>query len=123
VLAIDVGEIMRQIQTIMDQVSRAVEFVFLFTLAGGCSCCRPRSPRRRTSAASIAAVLRTLGASQAQLTSSQLAEFACSVCSRACSRRRGHHHRLRARRSRVPDPVSLQRDGVGVRSASAGRCA
>ena len=35
VLAIDVGEIMRQVQTIIEQVAKAVEFVFLFTLLGG----------------------------------------------------------------------------------------
>jgi putative ABC transport system permease protein len=33
ILAIDIGEIVRQVQGIMDHVSRAVEFVFLFTLA------------------------------------------------------------------------------------------
>ena len=37
VLAIDVGEIMRQVQTIIEQVAKAVEFVFLFTLAGRAS--------------------------------------------------------------------------------------
>ena len=31
----DIGEIVRQVQGIMDSVSRAIEFVFLFTLAGG----------------------------------------------------------------------------------------
>jgi len=30
---VDIGEIVRQVQGIMDSVSRAVEFVFLFTLA------------------------------------------------------------------------------------------
>ena len=35
ILAIDIGEIVRQVQGIMDHVSRAIEFVFLFTLAGG----------------------------------------------------------------------------------------
>ena len=34
ILAIDIGEIVRQVQGIMDHVSRAIEFVFLFTLAG-----------------------------------------------------------------------------------------
>jgi putative ABC transport system permease protein len=42
-LLIDVAEIMRQVQTIMGQVSRAVEFVFLFTLIAGILSCR-RSP-------------------------------------------------------------------------------
>ena len=35
ILAIDVGEILQQVQGIIDRVARAVEFVFLFTLAGG----------------------------------------------------------------------------------------
>src|SRR2546423_430848 len=35
VLVIDVGAILQQVQTIIEQVARAVEFVFLFTLLGG----------------------------------------------------------------------------------------
>ena len=52
----------------MDQVARAVQFVFLFTLArraGRCS--TPRSRARRTSALYEAAIMRTLGASRAQM--------------------------------------------------------
>src|SRR5205085_10097409 len=35
ILSIDVAEILHQVQLIVEQVARAVEFVFLFTLAGG----------------------------------------------------------------------------------------
>ena len=75
VLAIDVGEIMRQVQSIMDQVARAVEFVFLFTLPAGCWCCRRRSPRRRTSAASTPRSCARWARRSAQLAAAQIAEF------------------------------------------------
>jgi putative ABC transport system permease protein len=75
ILAIDVGEIVRQVQSIVEQVARAVEFVFLFTLAGGllvlqAAIAATQDERRRD-----AAVLRTLGASRRQLQAAQLAEF------------------------------------------------
>ncbi len=76
VLAIDVGEIIRQVQTIMDQVARAVEFVFLFTLAGGLLVLQAAIAATQDERQFDAAILRTLGASRAQLTSVQLAEFA-----------------------------------------------
>ncbi len=76
VLAIDVGEILHQVQTIIDQVSRAVEFVFLFTLAGGLLVLQAAIAATQDERRFDAAVLRTLGASQAQLTSAQVAEFA-----------------------------------------------
>jgi len=75
ILVIDVGEILHQVQTIVDQVARAIEFVFLFTLAGGllvlqAAIASTQDERRRD-----AAVLRTLGASQRQLQGAQIAEF------------------------------------------------
>jgi len=75
ILVIDVGEILHQVQTIVDQVARAIEFVFLFTLAGGllvlqAAIASTQDERRRD-----AAVLRTLGASQRQLQAAQIAEF------------------------------------------------
>ncbi|MEP7182599.1 MAG: FtsX-like permease family protein [Betaproteobacteria bacterium] len=75
VLAIDVGEIIRQIQTIMDQVAAAVEFVFLFTLLGGLLVLQAAIAATQDERKFDAAVLRTLGASQAQLTAAQVAEF------------------------------------------------
>ncbi|MDQ6620313.1 MAG: FtsX-like permease family protein [Pseudomonadota bacterium] len=75
VLAIDVGEVIRQVQTIMDQVARAVEFVFMFTLIGGLLVLQAAIAATQDERQRDAAVLRTLGASTAQLTSAQLAEF------------------------------------------------
>jgi putative ABC transport system permease protein len=75
VLAIDVGEIIRQVQGIMDQVARAVEFVFLFTLLGGLLVLQAAIAATQDERRFDAAVLRTLGASQRQLTAAQVAEF------------------------------------------------
>jgi putative ABC transport system permease protein len=75
VLAIDIGEIVRQVQGIMDSVSRAVEFVFLFTLAGGLLVLQAAIAATQDERRFDAAILRTLGASQRQLNAAQLAEF------------------------------------------------
>jgi putative ABC transport system permease protein len=75
VLAIDVGEILRQVQSIMDQVARAVEFVFLFTLAGGVLVLEAAIAATQDERRYDAAVLRTLGASGRQLSAAQVAEF------------------------------------------------
>ena len=75
VLVIDVGEILRQVQSIMDQVARAVEFVFLFTLAGGVLVLEAAIAATQDERRYDAAVLRTLGASERQLTAAQVAEF------------------------------------------------
>ena len=75
VLAIDVGEVIRQIQSIIDQVARAVEFVFLFTLVGGLLVLQAAIAATQDERRFDAAILRTLGASQAQLRAAQVAEF------------------------------------------------
>ncbi|MEO8847125.1 MAG: FtsX-like permease family protein, partial [Casimicrobiaceae bacterium] len=75
VLVIDVGDVIRQVQTIMDQVSRAIEFVFLFTLAGGLLVLQAAIASTQDERRYDAAVLRTLGASRAQLNAAQVAEF------------------------------------------------
>jgi len=75
VLAIDVGEILRQVQAIIDQVSRAVEFVFLFTLVGGLLVLQAAIAATQDERRFDAAILRTLGASRAQLSAAQIAEF------------------------------------------------
>ena len=67
VLAIDVGEIMRQVQTIIEQVAKAVEFVFLFTLLGGLLVLQAAIAATQDERRFDAAILRTLGASRAQL--------------------------------------------------------
>jgi putative ABC transport system permease protein len=75
VLAIDVGEILRQVQSIIDQVASAVEFVFLFTLAGGLLVLQAAIAATQDERRLDAAILRTLGASRAQLSAAQIAEF------------------------------------------------
>jgi putative ABC transport system permease protein len=75
VLAIDVGEIMRQVQTIIDQVAKAVEFVFVFTLLGGLLVLQAAIAATQDERRFDAAILRTLGASRSQLVAAQSAEF------------------------------------------------
>ena len=74
-LALDVGEIIRQIQSIMEQVAKAIEFVFLFTLAGGLLVLQAAIAATQDERIFDAAILRTLGASRSQLTAAQVAEF------------------------------------------------
>ena len=75
ILAIDIGEIVRQVQGIVDSVSRAIEFVFLFTLAGGLLVLQAAIAATQDERKFDAAILRTLGASRRQLVSAQIAEF------------------------------------------------
>jgi putative ABC transport system permease protein len=75
ILAIDVGELMKQVQAIVDKVSRAIEFVFLFTLAGGLLVLQAAIASTQDERRFDAAVLRTLGASRRQLQAAQVAEF------------------------------------------------
>jgi len=75
ILAIDVAEILHQVQIIVEQVARAVEFVFLFTLAGGLLVLQAAIASTQDERKRDAAVLRTLGASRRQLQAAQIAEF------------------------------------------------
>ena len=75
VLLIDVAEIMRQVQTIMGQVSRAVEFVFLFTLIAGILVLQAAIASTQDERRYDTAILRTLGAQTAQVRAAQLMEF------------------------------------------------
>jgi putative ABC transport system permease protein len=75
VLVIDVGELLHQVQSIMDDVARAIEFVFLFTLAGGVLVLEAAIAATQDERRFDAAVLRTLGASRRQLSAAQVAEF------------------------------------------------
>jgi len=75
ILAIDVGEIVRQVQSIVEQVARAVEFVFLFTLAGGLLVLQAAIASTQDERKFDAAIVRTLGASSAQLSGAHAAEF------------------------------------------------
>ncbi len=75
VLVIDVGEILHQVQAIIEQVARAVEFVFLFTLLGGILVLEAAIAVTQDERRYDAAILRTLGASQRQLSAAQVSEF------------------------------------------------
>jgi len=73
---IDVAQVMAQVQKMMDQVSKAVQFVFLFTLAAGLAVLYAAIASTGDEREYEAAVMRTLGASRRQIASTQLAEFA-----------------------------------------------
>jgi putative ABC transport system permease protein len=75
VLVIDVSEIVQQVQSIMDQVAQAVQFVFFFTLLAGLLVLQAAIASTQDERAFDAAVLRTLGASQRQLRAAQFTEF------------------------------------------------
>lgn len=75
-LVIDVAAILERIQRMMDQVAKAVEFVFLFTLAAGLAVLYAAISASGDERLHDAAILRTLGAGRRQLLGAQLAEFA-----------------------------------------------
>jgi len=72
---IDLSAIMAQIQRITDQVSRAVEFVFLFAIAAGLVVLFAAIVSTQDERIFEGAILRTVGASRRQLAVLQLAEF------------------------------------------------
>jgi putative ABC transport system permease protein len=75
VSVIDLSAIMAQFQRITDQVSRAVEFVFLFAIAAGLVVLFAAITSTQDERIFEGAILRTLGASRRQLMVLQLAEF------------------------------------------------
>src|SRR4051812_1452405 len=75
-LVIDVEAILAQVQRMMDQVVRAIEFVFLFSIAAGLLVLFAALGSTHDEREFDAAVMRTLGASSAQLRAVQAAEFA-----------------------------------------------
>lgn len=75
-LLIDVAQVMAQVQKIMDQVARAVQFVFLFTLFAGLVVLYAAIASTQDERLYRAAIMRTLGASRGQLLRANLAEFA-----------------------------------------------
>jgi len=74
-LVIDVAAILAQVQRMMDQVVRAIEFVFLFSLAAGLLVLFAAVSSTHDERVFDAAVMRTLGAASAQLRAVQAAEF------------------------------------------------
>jgi len=75
VSVIDLSAIMAQFQRITDQVSRAVEFVFIFAILAGVVVLFAAITSTQDERVFEGAILRTLGASRRQLTILQLAEF------------------------------------------------
>ena len=75
-LVIDVAQVMAQVQKMITQVAKAIQFVFLFTLLAGLVVFYAAIASTQDDRIQQAAIMRTLGASRAQLTRAHLAEFA-----------------------------------------------
>jgi putative ABC transport system permease protein len=74
-LVIDVASVLAQVQRIMDQLVRAVEFVFLFGLLAGAVVLFAAISATHDERVYDAAILRTMGATGRQMVSAQAAEF------------------------------------------------
>jgi putative ABC transport system permease protein len=72
---IDTSAILRQVQRMMDQVIRAVQFVFLFALGAGVLVLYAALVATQDERVHEAAVMRALGASRAQVLAAQRTEF------------------------------------------------
>lgn len=75
-LVIDVAAVIKQVQHMIEQVSSAIEFVFLFTLLAGFAVLYAAIAATQDERIYEAAIFRTLGAKQKQLTRAWAAEFA-----------------------------------------------
>jgi putative ABC transport system permease protein len=73
---IDIAQVLGQVQKMMDQVARAVQFIFLFTLLAGLTVLYAAIASTQDERLYQATVMRTLGASRAQLRRAIVAEFA-----------------------------------------------
>lgn len=73
---VDIGSVIRQVQAVMDQVIKAVEFLFLFTLASGILVLYAALAGSQDERTREAGLLRALGATRAQLSRAQWIEFA-----------------------------------------------
>ena len=72
---IDTGNILRQIQTMLDQVVRAVQFLFVLTLVAGVIVLYGALASTRDERVRESALMRALGASRRQLATAQLWEL------------------------------------------------
>ena len=72
---VDTSAILRQVNAMMDQVIRAVQFVFLFALGAGVLVLYAALLATQDERVHEAAVMRALGASRAQVLAAQRAEF------------------------------------------------
>jgi putative ABC transport system permease protein len=75
ILVIDVATAVKQVQEMIQQVSRAIEFVFLFTLLAGFIVLYAAIAATQDERIYEAAIFRTLGARREQLTRAWAAEF------------------------------------------------
>jgi putative ABC transport system permease protein len=75
-LVIDVASIISQVQKMIEQVTQAVEFVFLFTLLAGLAVLYAAIVSTQDERIHEAAIFRTLGAKRKQLARAWAAEFA-----------------------------------------------
>lgn len=75
-LLIDVAQVLGQVQKMIDQVARAVQFIFLFTLLAGLTVLYAAIASTQDERLYQATVMRTLGASRRQLRRAIVAEFA-----------------------------------------------
>ncbi|MBC7499814.1 MAG: FtsX-like permease family protein [Herminiimonas sp.] len=73
---VDIGNVVKQIQTVLDQVVTAVEFLFLFTLASGVLVLYAALVGSQDERTREAGLLRALGATRKQLSQAQWIEFA-----------------------------------------------
>lgn len=78
VTVVDTTAILRQVQTMVDQVVRAVQFLFLFALMAGVVVLYAALASSRDERIREAGLMRALGASRRQLMSSQVLELALS---------------------------------------------
>ncbi|NMM28747.1 MAG: FtsX-like permease family protein [Glaciimonas sp.] len=72
---VDLGSVLRQIQTVLDQVITAVEFLFLFTLASGVLVLYAALMGTQDQRSQESSLLRALGATRKQLSRAQWIEF------------------------------------------------
>ena len=72
---VDTGNILRQVQDVLDQVVVAVEFLFLFTLASGVLVLYAALVGSQDERIREAGILRALGATRTQLARAQRIEF------------------------------------------------
>lgn len=75
VLAIDVSEIMERVRSIVDQVARALEFVFAFTLVAGLLTLYTAVIATQDERRYDTALIRTLGGTKSQIRAALIAEF------------------------------------------------
>ena len=75
-LVLDVAAILTQVQKMIEQVTKAVEFVFLFTLLAGLAVLYAAIVSTQDERIQEAAIFRTLGARRKQLARAWAAEFA-----------------------------------------------